>query len=141
MKRWIYFLFLSITISGIWCRKKKRGVVYFHNDSLVVEIVETPEELEKGLMGRKSLPENGGMLFIFEREGVYPFWMKDTYIPLSIAFIDRNYRIIHIEDMEPLDTISLHLSISPIRYALEVNRSWFKRHGIKKGDPISLPIR
>ncbi len=138
MKRWLYLLL--IIAFGWRCKGKKEGVVYFNNDSLIVEIAKTPKELEKGLMGRKSLPEDRGMLFIFEREGIYPFWMKNTSIPLSIAFIDKDCKIVQIEDMEPFDTISLYTPFSPIKYALEVNRGWFKRHNIKIGSSLSFSI-
>lgn len=137
MRRWLYLFF----IISLWLGcKGRKGVAHFNNDSLIVEVAETPKELEKGLMGRKFLDKDKGMLFIFKREGIYPFWMKNTYIPLSIAFIDKNYKIVQIEDMEPFDTISLHTPFSPIKYALEVNRGWFKRHNIKRGDSVSFSL-
>ena len=103
---------------------------------LRVEVRNTSEGRSRGLMYRKKLPENRGMLFIFDEPGVYPFWMKNTYIPLSIAFISVEGKIIQIDNMSPLDTLNLHFPRGPIKYVVEVNRGWFLRHKIKIGDKI-----
>jgi uncharacterized membrane protein (UPF0127 family) len=86
-------------------------------------------------MGRTHLGENEGMLFIFEKEDYHGFWMKNTLIPLSIAFIDREGKIVAITDMEPL-TLETHPPPQPILYALEMKKGWFSANGIKAGDPI-----
>jgi len=104
---------------------------------LKVEVPETMEAMQRGLMGRRSLPEGRGMLFIFP-EGVRPgFWMKDTLIPLSVAFIARDGTIVDIQDMEPL-SLEIHNTSQPYRYGLEVNRGWFARHGVRVGDRVRL---
>lgn len=103
-----------------------------------VEIATTEQEREKGLMGRTALAEDHGMLFVFEREQPLNFWMKDTLIPLSIAFIDSSGRIVDIQDMQPLDTTS-HRSAEPARYALEVNQGFFSDNGIEVGNKVILP--
>ena len=100
-----------------------------------VEIAATEEEKRTGLMYRRSLGENGGMLFIYENEGRWAMWMKNTYVPLSVAFIDRNGRILNIEDMQPL-TEDSHQASGPAKYALEMNQGWFARRGIAKGDKV-----
>jgi hypothetical protein len=102
-----------------------------------VEVAKTPEERDRGLMGRKHLGKDEGMLFIFEAEDYHGFWMKDTLLPLSIAFIDRNGRIVGITDMKPLTLIS-HLPPKPSLYALEMNKGWFSSHSIKVGDVVKF---
>ncbi len=105
---------------------------------LRVEIVSTPETRARGLSNRDSLGADEGMLFVFEQERPVSFWMKDTRIPLSIAFLDAAGRVLAIEDMEPMDETT-HPSPGPIRYAIEANRGWFARRGIRPGDKFELP--
>lgn len=103
---------------------------------LDVEVAYTARARAQGLMHRTSLPENAGMLFVFEEAQVLAFWMKNTLIPLSIAFIDPRWRINDIQDMDPPKPggeIPIYLSKHPARYALEVNQSFFRRHGITVG--------
>jgi uncharacterized protein len=102
-----------------------------------VEVAKTPEETVLGLMGRKYLGRDEGMLFVFEKEDYHSFWMKDTHIPLSIAFIDKECRIVNMTDMKPL-TLEPHPPPQPILYALEMNRGWFSNNGIKVGDVIKF---
>jgi uncharacterized membrane protein (UPF0127 family) len=101
------------------------------------EIAVTHEQRSKGLMYRKSLNDGEGMLFIFERDDILSFWMKNTYVPLSIAYISYNGRIIDIKDMYPLNTNSVKSSRS-VRYALEVPQGWFLRTGINEGDTVKI---
>jgi uncharacterized membrane protein (UPF0127 family) len=87
-------------------------------------------------MGRRAkLAENAGMLFVFGQEQRISVWMKNTYIFLSIAFVDAEGRIVDIQDMQPLDT-RLHVSAEPARYALEVNQGFFAERGIGVGDEV-----
>jgi uncharacterized membrane protein (UPF0127 family) len=109
--------------------------LYLHQKEIWVEVATTPEERSRGLMGRKYLGKDEGMLFIFETEDHHGFWMKDTFIPLSIAFIDKDGRIVWITDMKPM-TLDSHVPPKPILYALEMNRGWFSNHGIKSGDVV-----
>jgi uncharacterized membrane protein (UPF0127 family) len=104
---------------------------------LEAEIARTETERAQGLMYRKSLDDGKGMLFIFEKDQVLSFWMKNTLIPLSIAFIASDGRILEIRDMEPESLIPVNSSRS-VRYALEVPRGWFDRAGIKAGDWLLL---
>ncbi len=97
------------------------------------EVAATPGERSLGLMNRKSLEANAGMLFVFEEAGVHCFWMRNTLIPLSIAFIDDEGRIVNIADMEPLDEDSNHCPARPVRFALEMSRGWFAQRGIGEG--------
>lgn len=109
--------------------------LYFNHKEIWVEVAKTPEERAYGLMGRKHLGKNEGMLFIFETEDYHGFWMKDTHIPLSIAFFDRDGMIVWITDMKPL-TLNSHVPPKPILYALEMNKGWFAQHSIKVGDVV-----
>ena len=90
----------------------------------------------RGLMHRESMPQNAGMLFIFDEATQHCMWMKNTLIPLSVAFIDEQGAIINIEDMAP-KTENSHCARKPARYALEMNRGWFAARGIKPGSRIS----
>jgi uncharacterized protein len=89
----------------------------------------------RGLMHRESMPQNAGMLFMFDEATQHCMWMKNTLIPLSVAFIDDHGAIINIEDMAP-KTEDSHCSRKPARYALEMNRGWFAARGIKPGSRI-----
>lgn len=100
--------------------------------TLTVEIADTPESMARGLMFREHLPEDHGMLFVWPTDQVVGMWMKNTLIPLSVAFIDREYRIRNIAHMEPR-SLRVRASEGPVRYALEVNRGWFERHGVTSG--------
>jgi uncharacterized membrane protein (UPF0127 family) len=106
-----------------------------------VEIADTDPERQRGLMGRTALPEDQGMLFVFGGEQELSFWMRNTLIPLSIAYIDSEGRIVDIQDMKPLDDDPPHyVSAEPARYALEVNQGFFEEHGIEVGDRAELPV-
>jgi uncharacterized membrane protein (UPF0127 family) len=102
------------------------------------EIARTQEERNNGLMFRKKLPDGEGMLFVFEADQVLSFWMKNTYIPLSIAYIAYDGRIIDIKDMYPHDTNSV-VSSRSVRYALEAPQGWFSRAGVRTGDIVKIP--
>ena len=99
---------------------------------LVAEVASTDATRTEGLMHRRILPESRGMLFVFRETAVHAMWMMNTYVPLSVAFIDGDGVIINIEDMEP-HTRDTHPAAKPAKYALEVNRGWFRKHGIKAG--------
>src|SRR5829696_1850058 len=101
-----------------------------------VEVVKSDEERSRGLMFREKLGKNDGMLFIFDDPGYHSMWMMNTYIPLSVAFVDRNGVILNIEDMEPRTTDS-HTAAGPATYAIETNKGWFAERGIKPGDKVA----
>lgn len=94
-----------------------------------VEIAATPQQRSRGLMGRTQLAADGGMLFVFEQPGRHCFWMRDTPLPLSIAFINAAGRIAGLADMQPRSD-SQHCPDSDVRYALEVRQGEFQRRGI-----------
>lgn len=103
--------------------------------TLQAEIANDALSRSNGLMYRKSLPEFRGMLFVYNDPDRLRFWMRNTWIPLSIAFLDDDGTILQIEDMRPKDE-SHTLSKEMVRYALEVNQGWFERKGIRVGDTI-----
>nr|PZN35714.1 MAG: DUF192 domain-containing protein [Chloroflexota bacterium] len=102
-------------------------------------VVATPEKRAQGLMFVQELPDDTGMLFVFPMDTPLSFWMRNTYIPLSVAFLDAEGRILNIEDMQPLDE-SLHSSVAPARYALEVNQGWFAARGIGPGAVVEFTL-
>ena len=102
---------------------------------LRVELASTDEDRRTGLMHRRTLPDNGGMLFTYDRPGVQAMWMKNTHVPLSVAFLDGKGRILNIADMEPR-TETAHASDGVATYSLEVNQGWFRKRGIKAGDRV-----
>jgi len=103
---------------------------------LRAEVAASEEEREIGLMYRKSMPPQAGMLFVFPTNAVHCFWMKNTLLPLSIAFIDENGKIADIADMKP-QTEDTHCPSKPVRYALEMNQGWFRSHGVAVGAMIN----
>ena len=103
---------------------------------LSVEVVTTPEKRAVGLMHRFSLKPDHGMLFVFERSEPQSFWMKNTYIPLSIAFVGEDGRIINIDDMQP-QSEQTHWSRGPARFAIEMKKGWFAERGILPGATVS----
>lgn len=107
--------------------------------TVIAEIAATREEMAQGLMFRKGLLEDHGMLFVYEEPRVLGFWMKNTLIPLSIAFIDTRQRIISIHDMEPLDATTRHAPPRAAQFALEMTQGWFARHDIQPGDKVEIP--
>jgi uncharacterized membrane protein (UPF0127 family) len=105
-----------------------------------VEVADDLAEQAKGLMDRTALGENRGMLFVYPEERELSFWMKNTLIPLSIAFIDSERRIIDIQEMKPLDDEPPnYVSAEPAQYALEVNHGFFEEQGVRVGDRVELP--
>ena len=103
------------------------------------EVARTPEQRAIGLMHRKSMPQHAGMIFVFDRPEALCFWMKNTLIPLSIAFLQDDGTILNIEEMKP-QTLDSHCSVRPTRYALEMNAGWFAKRGLKPGDRITGDI-
>lgn len=102
---------------------------------LIAEVASTDTDRAQGLMHRRMMPENRGMLFVFPQTAPLGFWMMNTYLPLSIAFVDDAGTIINITDMKPLTT-DTHHSSRPARYALEMNKGWFAKRGIGSGAKI-----
>lgn len=100
------------------------------------QVAERFEERQTGLMHRKSMPQHEGMLFVFEQAGVQCFWMKNTLLPLTAAFVADDGTIVNLADMQPLDENS-HCSAKPVRFVLEMNQGWFKSKNIQSGDKLT----
>jgi uncharacterized protein len=107
------------------------------SSSILAEIARTETERERGLMHRSSLAEGKGMLFVFDRDDRLAFWMKNTTIPLSIAYIASDGTIRQLSDLEPLSLATVQSERS-VRYALEAPRGWFERAGVRVGDKVDL---
>jgi uncharacterized protein len=128
----------SVAVPGLAGENKALLPMLIKGKKVLIEVVRTEREKEKGLMFREKLGADEGMLFVYEKEGILSFWMKNTRIPLSIAFIDRKGKIVDIQDMEPF-SLKGHLSRYPAQYALEMNQGWFQRNGIQVGETVKLP--
>lgn len=100
------------------------------------EVAADNTDRQQGLMHRKVLGQHQGMLFVFDQVRAHCMWMKNTLIPLSVAFLDEEGRILNIEDMEPLSEDN-HCAARPARYALEMNKGWFAQKGIKAGAKLN----
>ncbi|HET9404838.1 MAG TPA: DUF192 domain-containing protein [Burkholderiales bacterium] len=110
-------------------------VLTVNGHKLTAEVAHTGSSRTQGLMHRRMLPESRGMLFVFDNVALHAMWMMNTYIPLSVAFLDEGGVIINIEDMKP-HTQNSHPAAKPAKYALEVNQGWFRKRGIKPGARI-----
>lgn len=112
------------------------GVEYLRLDiqgqQLVVEVALSPEQRSRGLMNRQEMPADGGMLFILDPQPRQCFWMRNTYIPLTLAFLDEHFTLLQLSDMQPLSD-ELHCADQPASFALEVNQGWFEQHDVEIG--------
>jgi hypothetical protein len=127
------------------CKTKKlpvKDIVIVRQDgtefTVKAEIAEKTEDRNHGFMERKNIPDGTGMLFVFEKDQILSFWMKNTPHPLSIAYIDSKGKIRDIYDMTPYSLSSIISTVS-VRYALEVPQGWYKKNGITVGDVVLLP--
>ena len=137
-----YHLFVAICIWGIFSFfspsliAQQSGLPQIELSAgmyrIEAELAHTPASRQIGLMQRTGMPDNHGMLFIFPAQDRHCMWMRNTLIPLSVAFMDENGNILNIEHMQP-QTENSHCAIAFARYALEMNRGWFDTHGIKAG--------
>ena len=103
------------------------------------QVAQTPEQRQIGLMLRKDMPQREGMIFIFNEPGQQCFWMKNTLLPLTAAFVADDGTIVNTADMTP-QTTDPHCSKEPVRYVLEMNRGWFAKTGIKAGSKLGGPL-
>ncbi|NLL99955.1 MAG: DUF192 domain-containing protein [Treponema sp.] len=135
------FCFLPLLFSCSQSKLEKKVFTLERSDGttvyIKVEIAKTPDERNFGFMERKKIPEGTGMLFIFEKDQILSFWMKNTPLPLSIAYIDTNGIIKDIFHMTPYSLATIK-STSSVRYALEVPQNWFEKVNIKVGDKLIL---
>ncbi len=140
-KIFIILLFTAALTPGLFSSENRNcSLKILNGDKKTViinaEIAETEGAQRRGLMFRRILPDNNGMLFVFSGERHLRFWMKNTFIPLSIAYISKKGVINEIYRMKPLDISVTYPSKIPAKYALEVKQGWFSRKGIKPGSKI-----
>ena len=143
-KRWIAgFFFIVIVAAAVACqgvpKRNKTALIDVGGHDLSVELAITPEEQMTGLMNRDALGSDDGMLFVFPQEQILSFWMKNTAIPLSIAYIKTDGRIVQIDSMKPY-SLDSHPSHEKVKYALEMNEGWFAKHGVNAGDLVRIPL-
>ena len=100
------------------------------------QVAAAPQERQIGLMFRREMPQHEGMLFVFEQPATQCFWMKNTLLPLTAAFVADDGSVVNLADMKPMSEDS-HCSAKPVRYVLEMNQGWFARRGIKAGAKLS----
>ncbi len=138
----VVFFLLSVGFSKPLEIKFAKKLVGVGQTQVLVEIADTEEKRQRGLMYRKVLASDSGMLFIFSEEEPRSFWMKNTFIPLEIGFFDRNGKLIDIQEMKPvkseMEIPKSYASRSPAMFALEVNPGWFKKNNIRVGDLLDL---
>ena len=100
------------------------------------QVAATGEQRATGLMHRREMPQHEGMLFVFEQPSVQCFWMKNTLLPLSIAFVADDGTVVNTDEMKP-QTLDSHCSDRPVRYVLEMNQGWFAKRGVKAGTKLT----
>ena len=130
---WVLISLIAFTQSAQ--ARNNRIKLHLNGHAIRAEVARTPAERAKGLMNRRSMGKNDGMLFVFEQPQVVSMWMKNTLIPLSVAFIDEQGRIINIAEMLP-ETLDSHSSLALAKYALEMNAGWFDKHNILAGKSV-----
>jgi uncharacterized protein len=135
-----FVIILLLFLLPAACRDNglKTVEVRMKGKTVKIEVALTQEEKENGLMYRRSLGADEGMIFVYDRDQRMYFWMKNTYIPLSVAFITADGEILQIEDMQPLDEKTIESRFS-VRYAIEANQGAFARWGVAVGDKIEFP--
>lgn len=136
-KYWI-FSFIIVLIALIIFVKNESERVCINGNCFIVEVVDTPQSREVGLMNRAQLDENKGMFFVFENEGNYPFWMKNTLIPLDMIWMDSSGKIVDIKEADPCtsDPCQVYYHMGSAKYVLEVNKGLSAELGINVGDIV-----
>jgi uncharacterized membrane protein (UPF0127 family) len=144
MNKSVYLILILLTAAGCYFLMAMGGndkmdtrVITVGGISVEAEIADDTESRRTGLMHRKSLAENHGMLFIFDSDQKLSFWMKNTIIPLSIAYISSGGEIMEIYDMKP-NSLRPVESVHSVRYALEMNQGWFEKNGVTSGDRVII---
>ena len=123
----------------------EKTLIRLGDNELVVEVADTAAKRDTGLMFRKTLPADAGMLFVFEKEKIVSLWMKNTYIPLSVGFFDKDQVLVEVQHMEPVRSI-IQINLphyqgsQPAKYALEMNSGWFQENNIRLGSRFEILI-
>jgi uncharacterized membrane protein (UPF0127 family) len=139
--RWALAAFAAAALAAAADAPLRTQQVKIGGHALKVEVADNDAARARGLMHRQKMGRNDGMLFIFEEPAYQSMWMKNTLIPLSVAFLDAEGVILNIRDMQP-QTLDTHMSAGPSLYAIETNKGWFAERGIKEGAKVTgLPRR
>lgn len=145
MKKILLILSLLFSVTLLSCNQQKLPTTTLtitkadgSTVEVVAEIAKKAEDRNHGYMERKVIPDGTGMIFVFEKDQILSFWMKNTPHPLSIAYIDSKGKIRNIYDMTPFSLSSIVSTVS-VRYALEVPQGWYEKNNVKEGDYIILP--
>lgn len=148
---WIQKINILLLLSFVFLNSSfavnfKKSQIKLGLKKVTVEIADTDPKRSQGLMNRKLLAKNEGMLFVFPNSSYRSFWMKNTFIPLSIGYFDSQKKLVEIHEMEPVTSvmqvqIPRYDSQKPAQYALEMNRGWFKKNKIKLGTRLIYPVK
>lgn len=144
-KRWLILVGVLVVVGILFFgynRAEPRAKICFDEICINAEIVDAPESRALGLMFREELGENEGMFFVFDKVGHYPFWMKNTLIPLDIIWLDSDYKIVHIAQAEPCekDPCVVYDPVVDSLYVVEVNKGFSEEHGIEVGESLRIRI-
>lgn len=136
---------LAILIFRYFNQKLASTAVNINNQKFYLEIASTAPQQATGLSNRKELCDNCGMIFVFGSEGTYPFWMKDTLIPLDMIWLDQSGKVVTILTAQPEPNTSIlslkrYINVSPAKYVIEINANMAQKIGLKTGDTVTLPI-
>lgn len=128
---------LSLAARGAGAQDARFGTIQLSAGMHLIqaEVAQTDAQRQQGLMFREKMASNHGMVFVFDQPNSQCMWMKNTLLPLSVAFIDSEGKIVNIEDMQP-QTLDSHCSAKPVKYALEMNLGWFRQKNVKPGSAI-----
>jgi uncharacterized membrane protein (UPF0127 family) len=134
----IFKIIFILILTNSFLQAMEKIEISINDKKLIAEVAKTQEEKNLGLMNRSSLGENEGMLFVFEKPRRVGFWMKDTSIPLDIAYLNAEGVILEIYHLIPYSRSSVQSKSDQICYALEVNKDWFSKNGFKIGEKIKF---
>jgi len=133
-----YKILLTLLLMNSFLQAMEKIEIHINDKKLIIEVAKTTEEIMTGLMNRDSLGENEGMLFIFDSPIKARFWMKNTSIPLDIAYLNSEKVILEIYNLTPYSRAIIESSSDQIIYALELNQNWFLKNGIKVGQKLKF---
>jgi uncharacterized membrane protein (UPF0127 family) len=136
---WVLFLGTQVNAQNTPQMSLERTQLMAGMHRLDVQLALTPEQRQIGLMWRKDMPQHEGMLFVFDQPSTQCFWMRNTLIPLTAAFLEDDGTIVNLADMKPLNDDS-HCSTKPVRFVLEMNQGWFAKRQIKPGFKLNGQI-
>jgi uncharacterized protein len=142
--RFLFLLVLSVSLLATVQAQEPQGHLQHVKITagmyqIDAQVAQNDAQREYGLMFRKEMADTEGMVFVFEQPSPQCFWMKNTLLPLTAAFIADDGRIVNLEDMQP-QTENTHCSTEPVRFVLEMNQGWFAKRGIKPGSKLGGPL-